>query len=226
MLITSGNSMWGTVYDDINKMALQLNVGDCLTFGSFVPIVDSPDFDIRLPMLWHVVDRKENKLKLLSYFFFEHAGYWSLQSDIKAVTWENTEIRRNLNDKYFYNCFNENERNAILTTDVKTRTADSGYIFTKDKLYVPALEDIENIPDHLKIGRCWLTERTDTDTSVADLMYCFYWLRDPGELEDENLVVQGYADSKLFLDSIDRISCEVGVRAVMWVDAEKIIECY
>lgn len=38
MLITRGNAMMGTVYDDINKMATQLNVGDCLTFGSFVPV--------------------------------------------------------------------------------------------------------------------------------------------------------------------------------------------
>ena len=34
MLITNGDFMWGTVFDNINKMALQLKIGDCLTFGN------------------------------------------------------------------------------------------------------------------------------------------------------------------------------------------------
>lgn len=109
-----------------------------------MPVVDSSDLDIRLPMLWHVIDRDENKLKLLSYFFFEHTGYWSMQGSTKAVTWENTEIRHDLNNKYFYDCFSKNERNAILTTDVKTKVDNSGYTVTKDKLYVPSLNDMEN----------------------------------------------------------------------------------
>ena len=71
MLITNGSSMYGTVYEDIHKMAMQLKVGDCISFGSFVSVVDSVSPEIRLPMLWHVIDRKESKLKLLSYFFFE-----------------------------------------------------------------------------------------------------------------------------------------------------------
>ena len=55
-----------------------------------------------------------------------------------------------------------------------------------------------------------------------ELLYCFYWLRDSGEAEDENLVVQGYADSKLVIDSIYHNADEVGVRAVMWIEVEKI----
>ena len=77
MLITNGDAMWGTVYDDIDKMALQLKIGDCLTFGAFVP----DGSYIRFPMLWHVIDKAENRLKLFSYFFFEHIGYWSLQGN-------------------------------------------------------------------------------------------------------------------------------------------------
>ena len=138
MLITNGNSILGTVNDDINRMAKRLNVNDCLAFGSFVPNVDSSNLDIRLPMLWHVIDRKENKLKLLSYFFFEHKGYWSVQGSTKAVTWKNAEIRYDLNNKYLYDCFKEVERNAILITEVKTKTSDSSCVITNDKLYVPS----------------------------------------------------------------------------------------
>ena len=222
MLITNGNSMWGTVFDAPGKTAMRLNIGDCLTFGSFVPSVDSSDLNIRLPMLWHVIEKDGSRLKLLSYFFFEHTGYWSAQGSTKAVTWENSEIRHDLNNKYLYDCFDENERNAILTTEVHTKSNDESYIVTHDKLYLPALEDIESIPEHLKIGRCLFTERIDNGTSAVDLMYCFYWLRDPGEYEDENLVVQGYSNSKLILDSLEYGADEVGVRAVMWIDAEKI----
>ena len=222
MLITNGNSMWGTVYDSIDETVLQLNIGDCLTFGFFVPSVDSSDLNIRLPILWHVIGKDGKRLKLLSYFFFEHTGYWSVEGSTKAVTWENSEIRHDLNNKFLYDCFDENERNAILTTEVKTKSTGESYIVTHDKLYVPGLEDIEIIPEHLKIGRCLFTDCTDNGSSFVDLMYCFYWLRDPGEYEDENLVVQGYADSTLVLDSLDYGSDEVGVRAIMCVDAEKI----
>ena len=171
MLITNGNSMWGTVYDDINQMALQIKIGECLTFGSFVPEdIGYPYLDIRLPMLWHVIDRKENKLKLLSYFFFEHKEYLSLPGNAKEVTWANTEIRQDLNNKYFYDCFDESERNAILTTEVKTKTKDGSCIITNDKLYVPALEELENIPEHLKIGRCLVTEHSDKKTPAIDVI--------------------------------------------------------
>ena len=224
MLITNRNSMMGTVYDHINDLAMRLNIGDCLTFGSFVPAVDSSDLNIRLPMLWHVINKQKNKLRLLSYFFFEHTGFWTLKDDSEDTTWENSEIRYNLNNKYFHECFNERERNAILTTEVKTKADNSDYIVTKDKLYIPSLDDIENIPEHLehlKIGRCLYTERMNKEASVVDLMYCFYWLRDPGE-ENENLVVRGYTNSKLVIDSLNHGADEVGVRAIMVVDAEKI----
>lgn len=91
-----------------------------------------------------------------------------------------------------------------------------------DKLFLPALADIENIPEHLKIGRGVYANCFDDDIPSVELLYCFYWLRDPGEAEDENLVVQGYADSKLVIDSLDHNADEVGVRAVMWIDAERI----
>lgn len=101
---------------------------------------------------------------------------------------------------------------------------DSEFIITEDKLYIPSLEEIEAIPEHLKIGLCLVTGQCRDNSAFLDLMYCFYWLRDPGEYEDENLVVQGFANSKLVLDSLDYGSDEVGVRAVMWVDAVKIKE--
>lgn len=158
----------------------------------------------------------------MSYFFFEHTGYWSLHGNSSAVTWKETDIRHNLNNKYFNDCFSEREQGAILTTEVKTKTYDSSIITTNDKLFLPALEDIENIPEHLKIGRGVYANCFDDDIPSVELLYCFYWLRDPGEAEDENLVVQGYADSKLVIDSLDHNADEVGVRAVMWIDAEKI----
>lgn len=222
MLITNCDYMMGTVFDDVNKMALHLKIGDCLTFGSFVPWDDNSDPVVRFPMPWHVIDREGNKLKLLSYFFFEHTGYWSVDGSIQSVTWEKTKIRDDLNNKYFYDCFNESERNAILTTNVKTKTNDSEYIITKDKLYVPALEDIKSIPEHLKIGRGLVTGHGRDDSVTVDLMYCFYWLRDTGEDEKTNLVVQGYANSEIILDSLEFDADETAVRAIMWVDAEKI----
>lgn len=101
MLITNGNAMMGTVYDDTGDMAIRLNIGDCLTFGSFIPSFDSSDVPVSLPMLWHVIDKQGSKLKLLSYFFFEHTGYWPMHGTSSAVTWKETDIRHDLNNKYY-----------------------------------------------------------------------------------------------------------------------------
>lgn len=229
MLITNCDFMWGTVFDDINKMALQLKIGDCLAFGNFLADDGNGESTIHVPMLWHVIDKKGNKLKLLSYFFFEYTGYWALQGGsfhpaTWKSTWKETEIRHNLNNKYFYKYFSQSEQNAILTTEVKTKVDGSGYIITKDKLYVPALAEIEAIPEDLKIGRGLYTERSDNGIPALNLLYCYYWLRDTGEDEDENLVVRGYENSKLVLDSLRHDADQVGVRVVMWVDAERIGE--
>lgn len=137
MLITNGNSMWGTVFDSPGKKAIRLNLGECLAFGSFVPSFDSSDVPVRLPMLWHVIDKQDSRLKLLS---FEHTGYWSMHGNSSAVTWKETVIRHNLNNKYYNDCFSEREREAILTTEVKTKTYDSSMITMNDKLFLPALK--------------------------------------------------------------------------------------
>ena len=89
---------------------------------------------------------------------------------------------------------------------------------------MPALDEIEAIPEHLKIGRGLYTDCSDNGIPALNLLYCFYWLRDPGEDKDENLVVQGYENSKIVIDSVKHDGDEVGVRAVMWVDAEKIMQ--
>ncbi len=221
MLITNGDSIWGTVYDSIRKAMLKLNIGDCLTFGSSVTELNSGDPKIRFPMLWHVIDKKDHKLKLLSYFCFEHTGYFPVQINEEKVTWENTSIREELNNTVYNKCFNENERKAILITEVKTKESDSSCIVTQDRLYVPSLEEIKSIPKHIMVGRTLISDHVDKDSDAVDLLYCCYWLRDCGEFDNTNLVVMGYSDSEIVLESLDRDSDEVGVRAVMWIDAEK-----
>lgn len=220
MLLTNADYMYGTIYDRTDKMALNLKIGDCISFGSFVPDIDGCEVKVRVPMIWHVIDRKDNKLKLLSYFFFEHIGFWSVDYSPNEIMWGNTEIRKDLNEKFFSECFSESEQKAILTTEVKTN--NSNCVTTQDKLYVPSLEDIKNIPEHLKIGRGLTIEKDKDNVPTIGLTYCFYWLRDPSEYEGRNLVVQGYANSQLVIDDLDYYSDEVGVRAVMWVDAEKL----
>lgn len=204
MLITNGYTIWGTAFDAIDDVAPKLSIGDSLAFGKFIPKTDVPGVPIRFPMIWHVIDKQGSNLKLLSYFFFEHCFY--------------QDVRQRLNEKYFNECFTPTEQDAILTTDVITKTGDS-YVVTQDKLYVPALEDIVCIPEHLKIGTGLHIE--DEEIPSVEIMYCFYWLRNPGLHEDENLVVQGYVDSEIVLDSVGHDADEVGVRAVMWVDTTK-----
>lgn len=207
MLITNGYKMFGTVVDDVSDVAPQLGVGDCLTLGSYVACLDSSSTPVRLPMPWHVIERQGNKLKLLSYFLLANMGYWDLRDEL-----QNT---------YYRESFTEAEKNAILTTEVTTMV-DGSPTVTHDKLYVPALEDIQDIPDDLKVGRLVDATKGDDGVPVVNVSYCFYWLRDPGDCEDENLIVQGFADSKLYLDSANHESDEIGLRAVMWVDATKL----
>lgn len=206
MLITNGFKMFGTVVDDVGDVAPQLGVGDCLTLGSYVACLDSTSTPVRFPMPWHVIERQGNKLKLLSYFLFANMGYWDLRDEL---------------DTYYHESFTEAEKNAILTTEVITMV-DGSPAVTHDKLYVPALEDIQDIPDDLKVGRLVDATKGADGVPVVNVSYCFYWLRDPGDYEDENLIVQGFADSKLYLDSANHESDEVGLRAVMWVDATKL----
>ena len=222
MLITNPNYMWGTVFEDNHTLAAQMKIGDCLSFGTFEPDVDASTLKIRMPMLWHVIDKNGSKLKLLSYFFFEHTGFWGLHGSTKEYSWKDSEIRHDLNEKYYLSCFTESERNAILTTEVKTTARDASCIITRDKLYVPAREDIEHIPEHLKIGRFLSIDCFTDDTPTVDLGYCFYWLRDPGEYESTNLLVQGHLNSGIVLDNLHQDADEPGVRAVMWVDADKL----
>ena len=120
----------------------------------------------------------------------------------KEVTWENSTLRKWLNDDY-YKKLSEEEKNTIVEVEnenpMNTKTGVSGGENTKDRLFVLSLEEMNMyLPNN-------------HDRAIGD-----YWrIRTPGEEQRQALVID--PDGSI-LDAEDCwVDFKYGVRPAAWV---------
>ncbi|MBQ8549403.1 MAG: M56 family metallopeptidase, partial [Lachnospiraceae bacterium] len=103
-------------------------VGTSVVFGSY-----EQDFDLsngKEPVEWIVLDRVGDKALLVSRFGLEY--YWDYQHDI----WEESGVRRELNEYFYVDAFSSEERERIVKTAIKTPNDTGIDIVTEDYVFL------------------------------------------------------------------------------------------
>ena len=158
---------------------------------------------------WIILEKDENKALLLSKDIISVSKYqeYSIDSDYeqKKITWENSEVRRELNSWFINKLFGEYEKDIIIDTPIKeSKNPRFGTINesdTKDKIFILSVEDClkyftdvdyELNDNNIEIKKLIASFDKETKKYFLELFYEYerekydtetarYWLRDLGE---------------------------------------------
>lgn len=205
-----------SVDTDIDEM-------DTITLGSYEidGVLENGYEDIE----WILLDRNGRSVFLMSKIIIENYNY-----NLNGVDnlWENSDLRRFVNNECYNAWFKDDEKNRILTTNVMTRDGNGANRTTQDKIYVLNEDECrqyfgyEDTNGHNKRIATHITPflkatRKNITVESKDVWYkgnSSFWLRDSATTP-QNVKYVGLA-GKLHPEG-DTVLENDGIRPVLWV---------
>lgn len=173
---------------------------DTLTFGSY------PQTDLtgekKDPIEWIVLekDTANNKALLLSKYILDSKRFNDVEAD---VSWEECSIRKWLDETFYQNAFNEDEKNVIITSSIANTatfvnvegedfaTTDKVFLLSVDevrKYFGEGVEDVDG--EGYQLGRNVATKGTEY-AKKTELNENPLWVDE--EEEEESIWANGYS---------------------------------
>ena len=189
--ITACNSGSNDENEVIESPFASAGIGDVIQFG---------EFD------WRVLDVQDGKALILADRIVENQQY----HDNVAITWEDSEVRKWLNDTFLKETFTAAERNLIAESWVVNNDnpeyGTAGGNDTTDRIFLLSFDEAEKyFPDE--------TERIALDFNNTP---SFWWLRSPGAIANSAVGVSsvdgGIGEAGILLNS------SYGIRPALWVN--------
>ena len=204
-----------------------MNIGNVITFGNYQ---------------WKVLDIKEDKMLIITDQIIEQRDYHDRK---EPVTWEQSEIRRYLNNG-FLERFRSSEKDKILTThNINTDNpwyGSLGGADTFDRVFLLSLDecvrlyfgDSGRLLDHPKQNQRYWFDRKDENNIKRTALFMdshwWWWTRTPGKNNkvavyihgDGNIGIQGNGISKTTFNTLHHVtkSNEGGVRPAIWIKTQ------
>ena len=223
---------------------------DTVTFGLY-PQNDASG-STKEPIEWVVLDRKSDKVLLLSKYVLDCKCY---NDDLKDVTWETSTLREWLNLDFLNNAFNDNEQNCIIESEIANHR---NYLFntsggnnTIDKVFVLSSEELKltgtilntkyfmhknnletkatNYAKNVDNGGSKL-EIVNQNVGTGRIGNCSYWLRTPAYNKSSALSVgaDGWVEGAYHkTDGYELWQYNVdrkifGVRPAIWISTKNL----
>ncbi len=196
-----------------------LSFGDRVVFGHYEQ--DAVDADGSEEIQWIVLDTQGDRVLLISELVLDCQYYHRERSDI---TWENCSLRSWLNSEFFDNAFSEEEKSAILLTDVDNSAAQAlegikadGGSDTKDRVFLLSHREYERYFNSLGTKSCpfslYAQDRAKSADSDQKFTPNWWWLRSPGE-QQNRAAIPGMTAKSMGVD----VKRQGGIRPALWVD--------
>ena len=136
----------------------QYNIGDTVLFGICPQNRDGE----KEPIEWTVIKVERNKTLLLSKYILDVKKY----NEHDKLYWEESDIRRWLNDDFYTTVFNNIEQKKVVNTLVRTsqKTYLGPYDYTEDKVFLLSEEEISHVFKYFE-------ERKAKETEYAKEMW-------------------------------------------------------
>lgn len=202
---------------------MNVEVGDYIYFGTYEQDNDWSDGSEDIE--WLVLDVDGDRALVISRYLLDCKPY---NEDRVDITWEDCTLRYWLNDYFFYNAFDEDEQDRILTAKVKAdinpyyRSTDPGDD-TRDRIFLLSVKEAEFYFDSDRERRCAATEYAIAQGAGSSGDYstvdgedtCWWWMRSTANYQNRAALVDkdGSADYRNYVNTRDD-----GVRPVMWID--------
>lgn len=197
-----------------------------VTFGNYMQTNENGS--TKDPIDWIVLDKKDDKVLLLSKYILDNKQYHFESVD---TTWKNCDLRKWLNNSFYNEAFNENEKKQIINMNIENgnnvKFDTTGGSNTVDKIFVLSESDIKqyfrktNVSTKFSVLSTKATRYARNQKNIAgygllvdDNSNSYYYLRTPGKFQNHAMIV-------LTDKSFDRegvvVSNYCGIRPAMWV---------
>lgn len=93
------------------------------------------------PVSWIILYETDENIFVMSERILDACN---LIGEWKYVSWKDSLARTWLNSDFYKDAFTEKEKACIKVTDVKTGSEEDGYEISKDSLFYPSVEELEN----------------------------------------------------------------------------------
>lgn len=205
----------------------EIEIGDYITFGRYEQDNDSTNGaeDIE----WRILDKAtvdsngKNCILVISRYVLDCLPY---NEKFEDVTWETCDLRKWLNNEFYYGAFSEAERNQLVT--IKNNNPDASFYSsswegkggnaTSDNVFLLSYEQAENFFENDYDRECYPTDfALWNGASINNEYHCNWWLRSPGG--GQLNAMQVYYDGTLY-DDLDYYGVNfdrIGVRPALWI---------
>ena len=158
------------------------NIGDSVKFGRYEQ--DANTENGYEPIEWTVLDKKGNKVLLITSYCIENIAY---NKSLTNVTWENSSLRNWLNTEFIDIAFNETEKSMLHKTYL-SNNKNPKYIAPKpgksttDKVFILNYFEANYYLSSNELINVYTTQATQNSLSTieSDPTIGWWWLRTPG----------------------------------------------
>lgn len=181
------------------------NVGDYIPFGAYEQ--DNNHANGKEYIEWLVLDRKENKILVISKYGLD--CQWYNEQILKPVTWQTCSLRKWLNDSFLNTAFSSTEQSMI-----SRKRQDSVFLLSIDEAYKYFNEENSRAckPTDYAVS---IGAHVDSDSGI-----CYWWVRRD---EYTNEPVGIFKDNSIIIWEVDKMHTfyrNVCIRPAMWLSTE------
>ena len=203
---------------------MKADVGDTVFFGSYEQ--DNDRADGKEYIEWLVLEKKDNKLLVISQYILDNKLYNREEAD---VTWERCTLRKWLNESFLCAAFSEEEKVLIPTVTVPTDKnpefdTDPGNA-TQDKVFLLSIAEANKYFKNNEARVCVPTAYAKANGAHISFVNTkggaatgYWWLRSPGVEQSIAAVVLSAGD--VGIGGLDVDWDGIGVRPAMWIRLE------
>ena len=145
----------------------KLKVGDIIEFGRY----DQDGVSGEEPIEWIVLEKREDKLLVISRYCFETSVY-----SASGENWKNSQARSWLNGSFLDSSFSQEERDLIL----KTKNYDGEWNPTTDSIFLLSADEVELYMTPAMVSTSATPNAVNHGAYVVN-GEVFWWLRSKGE---------------------------------------------
>lgn len=194
-----------------------VEVGDIVTFGTYEQ--DGSNANGKEDIMWIVLDVQNGDALLLSLYALDAHPYHNTTQNVR---WESCELRSWLNHAFMNEAFTGMDQSRILTTTV---TADGNPEYntdpgsdTHDQVFLLSAYEVDQYFPVSGDAVCLATSQAQAKgVYTTDDGRCRWWLRTPGEDQDDAMVVNYSNRDPVDTDGWHTTSDRNGVRPAIWV---------
>ena len=194
----------------------EITVGDNVVFGAYEQ--NSNKKDGKEPVEWIVlgIDKPNNRALLLSKYVLDMQRFnqkWT------KVSWEKCNVRGWLNGTFYKACFSNEEKKAIIKSDLESYYGDQ-YVQTSDNVFFLSADEARDYFSSNVERRVEPTSYAIDREVALSGANCYWWLRDAsGRKNDANRVKP---DGNVEEYGGNTNAYGVGIRPAIWVDLSAI----